>query len=216
MNLVWKLHWRKPGHRLNVYCQQWIRTSKGREPHHLSSVISSLRTHMYWVHREHHPPRAPSPGSLRGAPPGPQHVAASEPGQERVSLSGFTWTLLSIQLEFQAWASIPGPSRPALSQQCWGAACTSILLQPSYREHIKLWVYLTIGWFHGFRENAEICFSYHNILFFRTDGRRKKYPTLVHSLKWPTYAKIHIFNDVPHQNKRNVYFVTYGEENKSS
>ena len=42
--------------------------------------------------------------------------------------------------------------------------------------------------------------------------RTKNYSTLVHSLKLLTNAKIHIFCYIPHQNKRNVYFVTHGEE----
>ena len=48
-----------------------------------------------------------------------------------------------------------------------------------------------------------------------TDKKLTKYHTSVHSLKLSTNAKIHIFYYVPHQNKRNVYFVTYGEEEKS-
>ena len=53
---------------------------------------------------------------------------------------------------------------------------------------------------------AQCSFSYYNSLFFMKD-RNKKNHSSVHSLKLLTNAKIHIFNYVPHQNKRNVYFI---------
>lgn len=51
------------------------------------------------------------------------------------------------------------------------------------------------------------------ILIFYDRLRTKTYPTSVHSLKLLTNAKIYIFCYIPHQNYRNVYFLTHGEEN---
>ena len=48
--------------------------------------------------------------------------------------------------------------------------------------------------------------------YFLWQTKNKKYPALIHSLRWSTNAKIHLFNYVLCQNKRNVYFVTHGEE----
>ena len=44
-----------------------------------------------------------------------------------------------------------------------------------------------------------------------TDRKQNKYPSVVHGLKSSGNANIHIFNPVLQQNKRNVYFVTYGD-----
>ena len=58
-------------------------------------------------------------------------------------------------------------------------------------------------------------FFFLQFFIFHDRQKTKIYPTLVHSLILSTNSKIHIFNYVPHKNKRNVYFVTYGKEQKS-